>query len=164
VELTVESDGAPLQDATVKLAGRTLAYDVGREAYVLEEEDTTLLVAGGSFELVVGAGSKSLRHSFQVPGGFDITSPAANGQVSASQPVQLKWTASQGATSYYVGFSSGTAGESTLAAPGALSHTFDAPGAQGEAVVRVEARAEPEDIDTYVTVALVRERAFTFAP
>lgn len=37
-------------------------------------------------------------------------------------------------------------------------------GAEGEALVRVEARTEPSDIDAWVTVALVRERAFTFAP
>ena len=164
VELMVASDNAPLQDATVQLAGRTLPYDVEREAYVLEEEGTALLTAGGGFELVVSAGDESMRRTFQVPGGFDITTPAADEQVSSSQPLELRWTASQGATAYYVGFDSSTAGESILAEQGALSHTFDPTGAEGEAVARVEARAEPSDIDAWVTVALVRERAFTFAP
>ncbi|HEX5750729.1 MAG TPA: hypothetical protein VFZ09_31170 [Archangium sp.] len=163
-ELTLSSEGTPLQDATVKLAGRTLAYDVAREAYVLEEQDSALLTAGGSFELTAVAGGKSLRHTFQMPGAFDITTPTANAQVSASQPLELGWTASPGTTEYYVGFSSRTASESTLAAEGELSHTFDPTGAQGEGTVRVEARIVPMDIDAYVTVALVRERAFTFAP
>lgn len=164
IELVVTSGNTPLQDATVKLAGRTLSYDVEREAYVLEEENTALLTAGGSFEIAVDAGGESLRRTFQVPGGFDITTPAADEQVSASQPLELRWTASRGATEYHVGFSSSTAGGSTLAGEGALSHTFDAPGAEGEGSVRVEARIIPSDIDAYVTVALVRERAFSFAP
>ncbi|MFY0528706.1 hypothetical protein ACN28I_37925 [Archangium gephyra] len=164
VELTVSSENVPLQDATVKLAGRTIPYDVAREAYVLEEEDSALLTAGGGFELVAEAGGKSVRHTFQVPGGFDITTPAAGEPVDASQPLELRWTASRGTTGYYVGFSSSSAGGSTLAEEGALSQTFDAAGAEGEGVVRVEARAVPMDIDAYVTVALVRERTFTFAP
>ncbi|WP_375767788.1 hypothetical protein NR798_39890 [Archangium gephyra] len=164
VELTVSSENVPLQDATVKLAGRTLPYDAAREAYVLEEEDTVLLAPGRDFELVAQAGGESVRHTFQVPGGFDITTPAANEPVDASQPLELRWTSSLGATEYYVGFSSSTAGGSTLAEEGARSYTFDATGAEGEGLVRVEARAVPMDIDALVTVALVRERAFSFAP
>lgn len=37
------------------------------------------------------------------------------------------------------------------------------PEPEGEAIARVEARAEPSDIDARVTVALVREQAFSFA-
>jgi hypothetical protein len=164
VELVVSSENEPRQDATVKLASRTLSYDAEREAYVLEEEDTALLAAGRSFELVVEAGGESVRHSFQVPGGFDITTPAADARVDASQPLELRWTSAQGATEYFVGFSSGFSGGSTLAGEGALSHTFDVTGAEGEGLVRVEARTVPLDIDAYVTVALVRERTFSFAP
>ncbi|MFY0571158.1 hypothetical protein ACN28E_46020 [Archangium lansingense] len=166
IELTVASDNTPLADATVKLAGRILPYDVAREAYVLEEENTALLTAGGRFELVVSTstGDQAMGRTFQVPGGFDLTTPTSDEQVSASEPLELKWTASAGATSYYVGYSSSTAGESIQVEGSARSHTFDTTGAEGEAIARVEARADPEDIDAWVTVALVREQAFSFAP
>jgi hypothetical protein len=165
VELKVSSGIEPRQDAVVKLAGRTLPYDAAKAAYVLVEEDSALLSAGGRFELEVSAEEASLKRTFQVPGGFDITSPGAGTKLSASQPLELTWTASQGTTEYYVGFEATGAGGSTLAAEGALSQSFDATGASGEAVARVEARINPtDDADAWVTVALVREQAFTFTP
>ncbi|QRK06653.1 hypothetical protein JQX13_42335 [Archangium violaceum] len=164
VELRVDFENTPLQDAAVTLAGRTLPYDAEREAYVLEEEDTALLAPGGSFELVVNGGGESIRRTFQVPGDFDITSPTADEQVSASQPLELRWTASQGAAEYYVRLSSGTAGGGTIVGEGALSHTFDTTGAGHEGTVQVEARIRSLDIQALVTVALVREHTFTFAP
>ncbi|WNG47616.1 hypothetical protein F0U60_28445 [Archangium minus] len=163
-ELEVTLENTPLQDAAVTLAGRPLPYDVEREAYVLEEEDTTLLVPGGSFELVVNAGGESIRRTFQMPGDFDITSPAADEQVSASQPLELRWTASQGTDEYYVSFSSGSAGSSTTVGEGSLSHTFDTRYAGPEGTVQVEARIHSLDVEALVMVALVREQAFTFAP
>ncbi len=164
VELTVSLDNAQRQDAQVTLAGRTLPYDAGRSAYALSEENTALLTPGGSFELVVSLGEDTLLRTFRMPGSFDITAPASDAQLSSSQNLTLRWTASQGATAYYVGFEATNAGGSTLAEAGALSHTFEAPGASGPARVRVEARAEPTDIEAWVTTAVVREQAFTFAP
>lgn len=165
VALKVSSENTPVQGARVTLAGRTIPYDVEREAYVLEEEDTALLVPGGSFELVVDAGGESIRSTFQVPGDFDITSPATDEQVRASQPLELRWTASQGAAEYYVSLSSGTGVSGTIVGEGALSHTFDPLGTAGhEGTVQVEARIRSLDIETLVTVALVREHTFTFAP
>jgi hypothetical protein len=165
VELTVDIGTEPRQDAVVKVAGRTIPYDTAKEAYVLVEEDSALLPASGGFELEVSAAGASLKRTLQVPGGFDITSPAAGGSLSASQPLELRWTASQGATEYYVGFEAPGAGGSTLAAQGALSQPFDATGASGAAVARVEARITPtDDVEAWVTVAQVREQAFTFTP
>jgi hypothetical protein len=166
VELTVSLGNTPLADATVKLAGRILPYDEARAAYVLEEEDTALLTAGGRFELVVSTADQvqAMGRTFQVPGGFELTAPTSDEPVSADEPLELKWTDSAGATSYFVGFSSPTAGESIQVEGDARSRTFDATGARGEAIARVEARADPENIDWWVTVALVRERAFRFAP
>jgi len=164
VDLTVSLDNEPRQDAQVTLAGRSLSYDVARSAYALTEKDSLLLTPGGSFELVVSVGEDTLRRTFRMPGGFDITAPASDAHLSDKQGLTLQWTASQGATSYYVGFEATGAGSSTLAQEGALSHSFDASGASGPATVRAEARIDPTDIEAWVTTAVVRERAFTFAP
>ena len=164
VDLTVSLDNEPRQDAQVTLAGRTLSYDKERGAYALTEKDSALLTPGGSFELVVSLGEDTLRRTFQMPGHFDITAPASNAQVSRGQNLMLQWTASQGATAYYVGFEATGAGSSTLAEEGALSHSFETSGASGAGKARVEARSEPTDAEAFVTTAVVREQAFTFAP
>lgn len=164
VDLKVLFDNEPRQDARVTLAGRDIPYDAGREAHVLTEKDSALLTPGGSFELVATLGEETLRRTFRMPGGFDITAPAANASVSRGPNLLLQWTASQGATSYYVGFEAMSAGMSTLAEEGALSQSFDTSGASGAATARVEARTDPTDIDAWVTTAVVREQAFSFSP
>ncbi|HEX8699688.1 MAG TPA: hypothetical protein VF815_12670 [Myxococcaceae bacterium] len=164
VDLRVSLDNAPRQDASVTLAGRILEYNREREAYALTERDSALLTPGGSFELVVSLGEDTLRRTFRMPGSFEITAPSSNAQVSRGQNLTLQWTASQGATSYYVGFDAATAGESIEAAEGALSHSFETHNASGPATASVEARTSPTEIEAWVTTALVREHAFTFAP
>ncbi len=164
VDLTVSLDNEARQDASVTLAGRTLAYNPARSGYALTENDSALLTPGGSFELVVSLGEETLRRTFQMPGSFEITAPAANAQVSRGQSFTLQWTAAQGATRYYVGFAASNAGESIEAEEGALSHSFETHGATGPATVRVEARNNPTDIEAWVTTAVVREHAFTFGP
>jgi hypothetical protein len=165
VSLKVSSKNVPRQDAVVKISGRTIPYDAGQEAHVLTEKDTALLTAGGSFELEVSAEGHTLKRTLQVPGAFEITAPSAGETLSASSPLTLRWTSSQEANEYYVGFEATGAGGSSISDPGALSHTFDPAGASGACTVRVEARILPtDDVDAWVTVALVREHTVTFRP
>jgi len=164
VDLKVLSNNESRQDARVTLSGRELEYDTGRAAYALTERDSALLTPGGGFELVITLGEDTLRRTFRMPGGFDITAPAANASVSRGQSLMLQWTASPGATSYYVGFEAMNAGSSILAEEGARSHSFDTSGASGPATARVEARTDPTDIEAWVTTAVVREQAFDFSP
>jgi hypothetical protein len=164
VELKVSSENEPRQDAVVTLSGRSIPYDAGKAAHVLSEEDTSLLTAGGSFELEVSAGGATLKRALRAPGAFEITAPSAGETLSASSPLVLRWTASAGANEYYAGFEAARAGESSISNEGALTHTFNPTGASGAGIVRVEARILPtDDVDAWVTVALVREQAVTFA-
>ncbi|MBN1204336.1 MAG: hypothetical protein JXB05_05380 [Myxococcaceae bacterium] len=165
VSLKVSSRNVPRQDAVVKIAGRAILYDTEQAAHVLTEQDTALLTAGGSFELEVSAEGITLKRTLRMPEAFEITAPTAGEALSASSPLMLRWTSSQGANEYYVGFEATSAGGSTLANEGARSHTFDPAGASGAGTVRVEARILPTgDVDAWVSVALVREHAVTFGP
>jgi hypothetical protein len=149
----------------VTIAGRAIPYDAEKAAHVLAEEDTALLTAGGSFELEVSVEGATLKRTLRVPGAFEITAPTAGEELRANSPLVLQWTASQGANEYYVGFEAASAGGSSISQEGALTHTFDPAGASGAAAVRVEARILPtDDVDAWVTVALVREHAVTFTP
>ena len=104
VSLKVSSENVPRQDAVVKIAGRAIPYDAEQTAHVLTEKDTALLTAGGSFELEVSAEGLTLKRTLRMPGAFEITAPTVGETLSTSAPLMLRWTSSQGANEYYVGF------------------------------------------------------------
>lgn len=67
--------------------------------------------------------------------------------MSRLAPLDVRWSASTAATSYFVGFDAFPAGMATIVEPAARSFTFDAPrdAFVGPASAFVEARVEPED-------------------
>jgi len=163
VSLGVTADGVAVDDATVLLNGRRVPYDAARGAYVLDESDSTLVTAGGSFVLDITTHGASVKRTFAVPGDFQVTAPAAGATVSNRAPLLLRWTAASNATAYYVGFEAPNAGMSTLAEPGALTQSFDVAGVTGAARAFVEARIDGSDVDAFVTIAVLREQRFNLA-
>lgn len=164
VELEVSEENERRQDATVTLNGRTIPYDAGHGAYIVSERDSALLTPGGSFELAVSLGEDTLRRTFRMPDELAITAPTANAQVRTGETLRLEWTASQGATAYFVGFSAPQAGEGIEVADGSLTHAFDATNTSGAGKAYVEARLTPTDVEAWVTTALRREQTFSFVP
>ena len=165
IELTVTSLGATYPDANVNVNGRVIPWDPGRAAFVLEEDAATLVRPGASVIVSATAAGASRGRVFAMPGDFVVEAPAEFETVSASAPLDVRWTAAAGATSYFVGFEAPPAGLATLPDPGALSIRLDTANAGiGPASAFVEARVDGEDGRAFVTTALVRRRQFYFAP
>lgn len=165
IELSVTSLGRTHPDASVTVNGRVIPYSPGRGTFHLSEEGSTLVRPGGSFIASASAEGAAVGRLFAMPGEFEVTAPAEAGTVSASQPLDLRWTPSAGSTSYFAGFEALPAGYATITEPGALSIALDTANAGlGPATAFVESRVDPVDGALFVTTALVRRRSFFFAP
>jgi len=166
VELRVTSLEAIYPDAEVNVNGRRIPWDAGRQAFVLEEADTTLVRPGSSVLVSATAAGFSRGKVFAMPGDFALEKPGEFETVSAKGPLRLEWSAAAGTTTYFAGFEAPPAGGASITeSPEVRFLELDTTWAGlGLASAFVEARVDGQDGQAYVTTALVKRRAFYFAP
>jgi hypothetical protein len=162
VELRVTSLDATYPEAVVTVNGRAVPWVPGRDAFVLEEDASTLVRPGASVFVSATAAGTSIGRSFPMPGDFAISTPVEFGTVHRPEGLTLSWTASTAATEYFLGFEAPPDGMATISTPAdPLALTFPLPAAvPGPGTAFVEARVWPEDARAFVVTKLVRRRAF----
>jgi hypothetical protein len=167
VALTVTSLDAKHPEAVVTVNGREIPWVAERDAFVLEEDGSTLVAPGSSVFVTATVPDKSIGQSFPMPGGFAIERPTPFETVHVAEGVTVSWTASAGATEYFVGYDAPLAGEATVAPPeGPLSLPFSLPpyAEAGRGSAFVEARIYAYDATMLVTTKVVERRDFYVGP
>ncbi len=166
IELRVTSLDAIHPDAAVNVNGRRIPWSAGWRAFVLEEDGAKLVRPGESVIVSATIPGTSRGQVFRMPGDFEITAPAEFGTVSASAPLRIEWGPAVGTTTWFAGFEAPPAGMASITeSPDVRFIDLDTAFAGlGLASAFVEARIDGIDGQAYVTTALVKRRAFYFAP
>lgn len=131
VDLSVRLEGRALPNAQVTLGEQPLVYDAERGRYVLDVgADASVFVPGQAVELhiVTARRDRELRRFLNIPGGFDVLSPAPGTPLRGDAPLRAEWSMTSGADAFEVSVLSTSTGVPALVAhanTAEFEYTFD---------------------------------------